>query len=286
MASRPGKPAFVPRIPYAAPRWPKGDALLFAAAGFAAASAAPLTVALLQAQDRHFFRHLDPEQVLFPALASGLLLAWKALNARGLLAAVSWALIGGPVAGAFAGTLTALSIIALGKQQVMLADSALLGIPFGALFGVVLAWLAGAGARIKNQRAHDAFDRVLVAIGIWLIAIYGAILAGLDGQALEAVARIGLMLGAAALAAGVLRRRLRIAWLTRVRAGSEIGWSLRDWNVVAGVDRLVPLFGANPLSCDAVLVHVADTPGQPYRGARGEVAVALAPGARVQELAF
>jgi hypothetical protein len=282
MASRDGRTAPVPRLPYAAPRWPKGDALSFLAAGFVAASAAPLSVAVLKTLNPFLFRHLDPGKVLVPALVSGLVLSWLALNARTVLGAVGWALIGGPVAGAITAVLTALYLQALNYQAVVLTDSALLGVPFGIAFGVVLAWLAGAAVWIRTHRAHDAFDRLLVTLGIWLTTIYGSTAVALDGQLLERAAEVGLLFGAAALAAGVLRRVARIAWLERVSAGREPGWTLREWNAVQGADQLEPLFGARPLSCDAILVHVGDTPAPAYRGARAEIAVALAPGTRVR----
>ena len=276
------KPAALPRIPYTAPRWLKADLLLFLAAGFAAASAAPLSVAVLRAHNRYIFSHLDPGEVLVPALASGLLLAWKVLNARTAPGAVGWALVGGPVAGAVTALLTALYFAALGQRAVMFVDSALLGVPFGIVFGLLLAWLGGAAAQIRARRAHDAFDRLLVMLGVWLITIYGTTAVALEGELLKGVAQVGLAFGSAALAAGVLRRVARVAWLERVRAGRERCWSLHEWSVVAGVDQLEPLFGSKPLSCDAVLVHMGEAPALPYRGKRDEIAVALAPGARVR----
>jgi hypothetical protein len=278
MSSRDCMTAPLPRLPYAAPRWPKGDALLFLAAGFVAASAAPLSVAVLKAQDPFLFADLDPGKVLAPALASGLLLAWKVLNARTMSGAVGWALAGGPIAGAITAGLTALYLKAA-SHHVVLTDSTLLGVPFGIAFGGVLAWLGGSAARIRTRRAHDAFDRLLVTLGLWLTAIFSATAAALEGQMLESVARVGLGFGAVALAAGGLRRMARIAWLGRVCAGRERGWTLREWSAVEGVSQLEPLFGSKPLRCDAVLVHVGDARGLPYRGTRAEIAVALAPGA-------
>jgi hypothetical protein len=282
MASSHGKTATFPRIPYGAPCWPKADALLFAAAGFVAASAAPLSVAVLRSQDQYIFGHVYPSQVLVPALASGLVLAWKTLNSRTAAGAVGWALIGGPLAGAIAGLLTAFYLLAISYRNILLDDSALLGVPFGIGYGLLLAWLAGAAAHVRSRRAHDAFDRLLVLLGIWLIAIYGVTSVALEGQMLQIMACIGLMFGAAAVVTGGFRRLARVAWLRRVCGGRERNWTLREWQPVDGIDRLDPLFGAKALSCDAVLVHVGGTPGLPYRGADREIAVALAPGAKVR----
>src|SRR6188474_1178343 len=119
MASRHGKSADVPRIPYGAPRWPKGDALLFVAGGFLAASAAPLSVAVLKEWNPFAFEDLEPGQVLFPALVSGLVLVWKTLNRRTVAGAIGWALYGGPVAGAIAALATALHVETFDHTRVL-----------------------------------------------------------------------------------------------------------------------------------------------------------------------
>jgi hypothetical protein len=278
MASAHGDRPIVPRIPFTAPTWLKGDRLLFAAAGYVAATAAPLSVAALHAQSPVLFEYLEPQHVLVPALLSGVVLAWMVLNTRTVLGAVGCALIGGPPAGAIAAWLTAVYLTGVSQRGIMIGGSALLGIPFGAVFGAVFAWPAAMVALIRSQRAHDGFDRVLSAIGTWLLAIYGTIALVGGESALELVARVGILLGAALLGAGLLRRAARGLWIRRVRSGKQLGWSLREWDGIEGVAQLAPLFGAQRLTCDSVLVRTRDAAGNPYRGARPEIAVALAPG--------
>jgi hypothetical protein len=268
----------VPRVPYAAPRWLRADALLYAATGFVAASAAPLSVAVLRTADNSLFLTLLPAHVLLPAVSSGLLLAVPMLSARSVAKVIYTAVLGGPLAGAVAGALTVFLMRCLGFRGVALVNSALLGMPFGAGFGLLLMALASAGVGCRLRPAHDGFDRLLMAIGAWFSIFYGVAALLLGTHALRIMTWAGFAGGVVALAIGGLRQAGRKAWLERVRAGREREWALREWQPLPHADQLKPLFGRVAFACDALVVHVDRSLGHAYRGKSTELAVLLAPG--------
>jgi len=252
--------------------------LLFAATGLVVASLAPLGAAMLCDSEGRPYA-LDPLQMLLPALIFGMPLALSILSARSPLAVIGCALIGGPLAGAATGaTASAYSALAL-WQVVSIQTSSVAGMAYGAAFGIALAWPGFVAVRFRGRPAHDDFDRVLVSLGIWLIAVYAAITIPFRALGLEAVTWVGVANGVTALALGMARRHARKLWFLRVRAGAVEDWVVREWDRTKQVEGLLPLFGGSRLACDAVLVHRVRLPGSPYRTDCIETPVLLAPGA-------
>lgn len=268
-----------PRLPYATPRWPKGEQLVFAASGFVAGTFAPLSVATLRAARPYGYAHLDPMYSLVPAVVCGLVLSWKVLNVRTQREVLSWALLGGAGAGFMAAWLSAYTLVIFGHQGIRVGSSAFIGVPFGMLFGGMLVWPGIAAVLIRARPAHDAYDRMLMTLGTWLLFIYVATFQRLSAQGLEIVGQIGLGCGAVAFGLGAIRHAARIVWFRRVRAGKSPSWVLRSVDELANAKQLAPLFGSKHVQSDALLVYVGVQRGVGYRGARSQTAVALAPGA-------
>jgi hypothetical protein len=268
----------VPRIPYATPRWPKGDQLVFAASGFVAGTFAPISAAILRARRPYGLAHVDPRYLLVPAVVCGLVLAWKVLNVRTWREVVAWALLGGAGAGFVAAYLSAYTLTLFGHEGIVVGRSALLGVPFGMIFGAILAWPGVAAALIRARRAHDAYDRMLMTLGAWLLFVFVATFKTLYAQGLETVAQTGLLFGASVLGLGAIRRVARVVWFRRVRAGKSPSWVLGSLDELQNTEQLAPLFGSKRVRCDALLVYVGPHRGDAYRGARPQTAVALAPG--------
>jgi hypothetical protein len=82
--------------------------------------------------------------------------------------------------------------------------------------------------------------------------------------------------GAVLLSAGMSRLLLRRRWLRRVRSGRVSDWAIEDFYPGAN-EVLEPLFSAQPFVCDAALVYLEPSIGDPYRARRNAVTVALVP---------
>jgi hypothetical protein len=269
-----------PRVPFAPPRWIYADTVLFAATGLVVASAVPLCLAVLCGTDSTWFHEQNPLEMLPGALLYGTLLALVVLSAGNLRAAGVVAFIGGPFAGALLGAGSAIFVPVPAWREISTTASVLSGVLSGSVLLVALAGAACIAALFRAQPAHDDFDRVLVAIGAWLLALHAAAAVPLHALGLGAVSWVGAGGGCAALGLACLRQRLRKRWFERVRAGVVAEWVLRDWHREDDIEDLIPLFGGSVLACDAVLVHVAPGEGSAYRTQGAETPVLLAPGHR------
>jgi hypothetical protein len=111
-----------------------GDTLVFSAAGFVAATMAPLSTAIL-ARHLSSYREVGNWDALLPALGCGMVLSYVTLDAQKLQTALVRALVGGPIAGWVAAFGTTLIFINRGAQGFDLSGSSFAGVPFGIGYG-------------------------------------------------------------------------------------------------------------------------------------------------------
>lgn len=158
----------------------------------------------------------------------------------------------------------------------------------GALYGLPLGVLAGAGYRHLCAKTHEATDRAARVGGVWLAVVSLLGVAGtrlLDAPTTDPatqtmthpstiptlVACGALLAGIAAIVRASSRLKRRSAWIDRVRAGLEPAFRTRV------VDPRDPVHGLPRLGEGATVVElvVDETSGAAYRVAAAGTAVAL-----------
>jgi hypothetical protein len=153
------------------------------------------------------------------------------------------------------------------------AFGALFAAPMGAAFGLLLAVLVHGFVSLGKGTSLDQLQRTGRWCGAWLVACATLALCFLasTGRSLAwaCPAAIG---GALLVGGGLLQRRLRARWLSRVRAGDVRGWRVVE--VHGGeYDPALPLFDSRQPFCDGVLLRVSNELAT-YRDASRDIAVA------------
>lgn len=274
-------------LPYSAPAWLTPRRVVFAAVVlFALAAALPSVWWINEA--RHEIgpgRRAQAAMACSTALLS-LVVVWGALRARKPGGTALWCLIGGPIAGVLnAGlSLAGVTLVVHGDPGRAVAGF-VMGCFFGSFYGGPLGFVYGGAYLLVVRRAlqvlrspsHDGIDRVLGAVGVWLVATAAVVqvLATPSPAVISpaALAAVGLTVAAFAGARMVARQR----WLARVAEGRAPGWE-----IAARVDGreergLLPVVRAGELELpEGVLLRVGP-PGDPYRHAPAVTPVALVP---------
>jgi len=274
-------------VPLSPPRWLTSDVAAAAAGAIGVATTSPLSVIWLKMTPG--FERLEHRHVILPALIASALLVASALAARTPGAAVARLILGSPLAGALAGLGTWL-VVESGLIAPIFGDliptgpapelpvplsSALIGIAFGATYGVVLLWPVAVAASALRKCAHDAPDHALLGLGLWLVSLGACSLYALSKTCCDSIGYEALAAGSALAASATLRLRARRHWLSRVRQGNVPSWSIESWEPLHGSE-LAPLL-ERALECDGVLIHQAPAEKDPYRKSGQGTIVGLVP---------
>lgn len=264
----------LPRIPFAPPEWLPSDVVAAAACAIGAASASPIAIVYLESQAA--LETIEHRHVIVPALLiAPVLVAW-ALSTKAPATAIARVLLGGPLAGVIAALFTATITESATDFRIDWLDAAMTGVPFGAAFGIAFVWPIAVASYTLERRGHDAPDMAMAAIGGWLLFTGIFALYGLQATCCRMIGWQPVSLGAVLLSAGMSRVLLRRRWLHRVRSGRVSDWAIEEWHPGQN-EVLEPLFTTQPFGCEAALVYLEPSMGDPYRARRNAITVALVP---------